>query len=53
MADGRSEEISAGEVIITRAGEVHGVSNTGEEPFIYLSVTTPPEDFTTAYKRRL
>ena len=30
-------------------GLCHGVKNTGHEPFVYLAVTTPPQDFTAAY----
>ena len=53
LKDGGSDEVRAGDVIITPPGEVHGVTNTSEEQFVYLSITTPPEDFTRAYKRRL
>jgi hypothetical protein len=31
---------------------VRGVTNTSSEPFVYLSVTTPPQDFAPAYKGR-
>ena len=50
LAEGQTEEIEAGDVVITPAGEL---TNTGQEPFVYLAVTTPPEDFTGAYTRRL
>ncbi len=53
LGDGGSHEVQAGDVIITPSGEVHGVTNTGDEEFVYLSVTTPPEDFTRSYQRRL
>ena len=53
MKDGQSDAITAGDVVITPPGEVHGVTNTGDELFVYLSVTTPPEDFTDAYQQRL
>ena len=46
---GQVAEIGAGDVIRTSPGEVHGVTNTGSEPFVYLAVTTPPQDFTDAY----
>ena len=45
----QTAEIGPGDVIRTRPGEVHGVTNTGSEPFTYLAVTTPPQDFTSAY----
>ena len=53
MEDGQSAAITAGDVVITPPSDVHGVTNTGDEPFVYLSVTTPPEDFTDAYQQRL
>ena len=53
LKDGGSNEVGAGDVIITPPGEVHGITNTSDEQFVYLSITTPPEDFTRAYKRRL
>ena len=53
LEDGGSDDIQAGDVIITPPGGVHGVTNTGDEQLVYLSVTTPPDDFTRAYKRRL
>jgi quercetin dioxygenase-like cupin family protein len=52
LADGETQAIGAGEVLRTPAGEVHGVVNSGDGPFVYLSVTTPPQDFTPAYQRR-
>ncbi len=52
LADDRTQPVAAGEVVRTPAGETHGVANTGTEPFVYLSVTTPPQDFTPAYRGR-
>jgi quercetin dioxygenase-like cupin family protein len=52
LAKDATRAINVGEVLRTPAGEIHGVINTGSEPFIYLAVTTPPQDFTTAYQRR-
>jgi quercetin dioxygenase-like cupin family protein len=52
LADGKAEEIKAGDVVRTPAGEVHGVTNSGREPFMYLAVTVPPQDFTGAYESR-
>jgi len=46
LKDGGSDEVRTGDVIITPPGEVHGIANTSEEPFVYLTITTPPEDFT-------
>jgi quercetin dioxygenase-like cupin family protein len=52
MDDGRTDALRAGDVVRTPPGTIHGVANTGAEPFIYLAVTTPPQDFTAAYKGR-
>jgi quercetin dioxygenase-like cupin family protein len=50
MGDGETDELRAGDIVRTPAGTIHGVANTGKEQFIYLAVTTPPQDFTSAYK---
>ena len=52
MDDGETDELRAGDVVRTPAGTIHGVINTGGEQFVYLAVTTPPQDFTSAYKSR-
>jgi quercetin dioxygenase-like cupin family protein len=53
MADGQTDGLRAGDVVRTPAGTIHGVANTGSEPFVYLAVTTPPQNFSPAYKGRL
>ena len=45
-----SEVLRAGDIVRTPAGEIHGVANSGEEPLVYLAVTTPPQNFSYAYK---
>ena len=52
MEGDAAEALAAGDVVRTPAGAVHGVSNTGAGPFVYLAVTTPPQDFTPAYRGR-
>lgn len=52
LAGGAAETMEAGDVVRTPAGEVHGVENTGLEPFVYLTVTVPPEDMTSFYEDR-
>ena len=52
LADGETQVIGAGEVLRTPADDIHGVVNSGDEPFVYLSVTTPPQVLTKAYQRR-
>ena len=49
LAGDKAEPIQAGDIVRTLPGEVHGVTNTGSEPFVYLAVTAPPQDFTAAY----
>ena len=50
MDDGETDGLRAGDVVRTPAGTIHGVTNTSSEPFVYLAVTTPPQDFTPAYE---
>jgi len=42
--------IQAGEVVRFADGDVHGFHNTGSADFIYLSVTSPPINFSSAYR---
>ena len=49
LGNEQTEVLCAGDIVRTPAGEIHGVANKGKEPFIYLSVTAPPQDFTFAY----
>lgn len=45
---GNAEEvfISKGDMILSRANEQHGMKNTGEEDFVFVSVVAPtPADF--------
>jgi quercetin dioxygenase-like cupin family protein len=48
---GETERLRPGDVVRTPAGTIHGIANTSSERFVYLAITTPPQDFTTAYKR--
>ncbi len=52
MDHDQTDDMRSGDVVRTPAGAVHGVNNTGREPFVYLAVTTPPQDFTPAYRGR-
>jgi mannose-6-phosphate isomerase-like protein (cupin superfamily) len=49
MDGGAETRIEAGDIVRTPAGDAHGVVNSGDEPLIYLAITTPPEDFTERY----
>ena len=50
LAGGERRRISAGEVVRFADGDIHGFENTGNEPFVYMSVTAPPIDFGYAYR---
>jgi quercetin dioxygenase-like cupin family protein len=52
LANNATRAIRVGDVVRTPAGAVHGVVNSGNETLIYLSVTTPPEDFSKFYSGR-
>ena len=49
LANDRTAMMHEGDVIRTPAGDIHGVLNTSSEEFIYLAITTPPQDFSAAY----
>jgi mannose-6-phosphate isomerase-like protein (cupin superfamily) len=44
------KEIKGGEVVRFADGDTHGFHNTSSEPFVYISVTSPPINFNYAYK---
>lgn len=44
-------EFNAGDVARFIDGEVHGFQNTGNVNFVYISVTSPPVNFRSAYER--
>ncbi len=51
LLDGQREAtFAAGQVVRFADGDVHGFINCGTEPFVYLSVTAPPIDFSYAYQ---
>ena len=50
LAGDETDQLRAVDVVRTPAGTIHGVANAGGEPFVYLAVTTPPQDFSPAYK---
>jgi mannose-6-phosphate isomerase-like protein (cupin superfamily)/protein tyrosine phosphatase (PTP) superfamily phosphohydrolase (DUF442 family) len=53
LVDDKTKKFSAGEVVRFADGEIHGFKNTGNQPFVYLSVTSPPVNFTSAYSAEL
>ena len=52
LANGRTHPFAVGNVARFADCEVHGFENTGEAPFIYLAVTSPPIDFESAYAEK-
>lgn len=40
---GDTHEICAGDVVVAKSNEVHGVRNGGNEPLIFISVVSPAE----------
>jgi mannose-6-phosphate isomerase-like protein (cupin superfamily) len=46
----QTEALRVGDIVRTPAGEIHGVANSGKEPLVYLAVTTPPQNFSYAYR---
>lgn len=49
LADEATLAIAAGDVLRFADGDVHGFINDSEADFIYLSVTSPPINFSYAY----
>ena len=45
----RTEPFAAGDVARFADGDLHGLHNTGDAPFVYIAVTSPPIDFRPAY----
>lgn len=51
LGDERSLPIQDGDVVRFADGDLHGFKNTGSDPFVYMSVTSPPINFRKAYER--
>ncbi len=49
LAEGGRQQVGPGDTVRFGDGEEHGASNAGTEPFAYLSVTSPPADFSESY----
>ena len=48
LQDLSTEAFKQGQVVRFEDGDAHGFKNTGEVPFVYLSVTSPPINFSYA-----
>lgn len=40
---GTTQPIAAGDVVVARNGDVHGVLNTGDVPLVFISLVTPSD----------
>jgi len=49
LGEGKTVPFAAGDVVRFSDGETHGFVNSGEQPFVYISVTAPPINFRDAY----
>lgn len=50
LDDQRVAAFGAGQVVRFADGDTHGFVNSGSEPFVYISVTSPPINFSYAYE---
>ncbi len=51
LGEARTLPFLEGDVVRFADGEMHGLENTGSVDFVYLSVTSPPINFRSAYSR--
>ncbi len=50
LENGAECAFSEGDAVRFADGDVHGLRNASEEPFVYFSVTAPPINFRYAYQ---
>jgi len=50
LKDETTLEFQKGQVVRFEDGDIHGFRNTSDAPFQYISVTSPPINFSYAYK---
>lgn len=50
LVDKQIKDFSCGDVVRFQDGDEHGLLNSSDEEFIYISVTSPPINFNYAYK---
>lgn len=53
LADDEEKEFRAGDVARFADGDVHGLRNSSDSEFVYISVTSPPINFDYAYKDKI
>jgi quercetin dioxygenase-like cupin family protein len=49
LGNEQTEGLRAGDIVRAPAEDIHGVVNSGQEPLVYLAVTVPPQNFSSAY----
>jgi quercetin dioxygenase-like cupin family protein len=52
LDNNEEKEINTGDVVRFEENDVHGLRNNSNEVFEYISVTSPPIDFTYAYNKK-
>ncbi|HBX89052.1 MAG TPA: cupin domain-containing protein [Marinilabiliaceae bacterium] len=52
LADNQTKEFCVGDAVRFADGDVHGLLNNSPTEFIYISVASPPINFTHAYKSK-
>jgi quercetin dioxygenase-like cupin family protein len=50
LKDEKTLEFRKGQVVRFQDGDIHGFKNTSDAPFQYISITSPPINFSSAYK---
>ncbi|MBQ8767211.1 MAG: cupin domain-containing protein [Clostridia bacterium] len=50
LAENKEIIFNAGDVVRFADNDIHGLINEGDTEFVYISVTSPPIDFSYAYK---
>ncbi len=52
LEEEETKSFQQGQIVRFEENDVHGLENTGAEPFVYLSVTAPPINFDFAYQTK-
>lgn len=50
LSDNAEKDFKAGDVVRFEEKEIHGLRNSSNDEFVYISVTSPPINFEYAYK---
>lgn len=53
LDNNKEMNFSSGDVVRFADGDIHGLLNTGDSEFVYLSVTAPPIHFGYAYNEKM